>query len=171
MNDGLTILFTESSVSGIYETTMGSDLEVMAEKLDFSQLNEVQQKVLGEFEVGGIVDLSLVCNDQLIHELGGVAQVTIPCPEDGKWKVFYVSEDGNMEEMTVLQQTKDKIVIETNHFSAFALIRQNEDVVDSAQQGGVGWIVAVIVIIVVLGGSTAAFVILKKKNLLPWFKK
>jgi hypothetical protein len=123
--------------------------------------------------VAAIVDIELHCAGDLVHELGSKANITIPCPDadSGNWSVFYIDEDGKLEEMPVIEKQKDAIIVATEHFSTFVLAENVPHTDEATQNGGSGWWIALVIIVVLAGGAVAAYFILKKKDMLPAFLK
>ena len=138
-----------------------------------SELNDMQKSTLQSMNVAAIVDIELHCAGDLVHELGSKAYITIPCPDadSGNWSVFYIDEEGKLEEMPVIEKQKDAIIVATEHFSTFVLAENVPQTDEAAQNGGSGWWIALVIIVVLAGGAVAAYFILKKKDMLPAFLK
>lgn len=103
-----------------------SQLILRAEHSTPDRLTEPQQQALNSRRYVALVDVSLFCDDQTIHQLGGTATVTVPfSPDEGTdpthYTVYYLAEDGALEPMPTTFGD-GSITFTTEHFSVYTVL-------------------------------------------------
>ena len=107
------------------EAAQGDTVELTAEPYRVTDLTAKQQNTLQNKNVAAVIRLSLNGGEE-IHDLGGMAAVTVPfTPEKGKkaenYTVYYLSPDGKLEKMKTTVGDGELTFL-TRHFSDYTVM-------------------------------------------------
>lgn len=157
----------------VAEQTEGDTVELAVERVEATDLSKQQQNILKNKNVAAVVRIVLN-GDTAIHELGGIAAVTVPfVPAEGRslsdYAVYYV-DDGKLEKMKTVV-TNGNLTFYTTHFSDYTLVYEpttpskgNADT-DKSAPVSVGKVVlyTIICLILLAGGGVAIYLITKRQ--------
>ena len=138
--EGLKVTFEPQAITAITEQAKGETIEVRVVPVENYELNEEQQAVLQKHDVAVRVSAQIFSNGEYIGDFnGGKARIAIPFnPGHGKkaqdYHVYYVADNG---EMTLVPSAyADKhMIIETDHFSEYAIVYEGEEEEESVVTG------------------------------------
>lgn len=156
------LVVDKAAVKALLEQSQAESFTAQLERIDFSRFSKAQQAAVAGRKVGFALDLGIRGDDVDIHSFGdGIVTVKIPfAPDAGKaWDIFCLAEDGSAESLNAWVED-GQICFETNHFSVFALLYEQE-----AQTSGSWLIWAGIGAAIVAVGTTAVILLRKKKKM------
>ena len=130
-----TVVFDNEAVKAIKNGTNSADVDLKvksapAEALDISNivLTDTQKAAIAQESNAVVVELTLekggnkVCTAEGDGFGAGKATITIPYSgANASTKVYYVKENGQLEQMTVKGYTDSTVTFETSHFSHYVI--------------------------------------------------
>lgn len=130
-----TVVFDNEAVKAIKNGTNSADVDLEvksapAEALDISNivLTDTQKAAIAQESNAVVVELTLKTGGNKVCTAGGggfgTGKATITIPYSGanaSTKVYYVKEDGQLEQMTVKDYTASTVTFETSHFSHYVI--------------------------------------------------
>ncbi|MGI6361460.1 MAG: S-layer homology domain-containing protein [Bacillota bacterium] len=113
-----TIILDAEAAGDIVEQANGSDLKIELKEIDAVSLTEAQQQAIKSDDL--VVDINIYLGTEKVTEFNGI--LTVQFPYDGPLPVavWYLNDDGNLEELTCV--FKNGVVsFDLNHLSLYVI--------------------------------------------------
>lgn len=145
---GGTILLPEDCVTEILNQAEGDTIKFSLESIKKTKLTSAQKEAVGKFDNAELFDISLTSNGKKIctKELGGFGgeDVFILLPYEMKegenehnTKVYYVAEDGSLENIPALYiEGAKEFILEVEHLSVYAVLYSENAPENCARDSG-----------------------------------
>ncbi|MBP6021331.1 MAG: Ig domain-containing protein, partial [Candidatus Methanomethylophilaceae archaeon] len=154
-----------SAVLGNMSKNSGTTLKIEVVKVDKGTLSESQRDKVGD---GIVIDVNVTVGTTKVHQLGGKVKVSVPYElkpgqDAGNLKVWYLNDNGTLEEIPCTYDAKSKtVVFETGHFSKFAVMYAETAVDDTAP--ATDWTIIAIVAVVLVLAIAVAGVMFRRRS-------
>jgi len=161
-----TVTLDAAAVNTIVEaaqTAQSTTITLVVEEVAHEALTEKQQEAIKDMEPELVISAEILVNNQVVSDFkGGKAVVALPFePTEGKGEDYYVvfiSDDGKVEKMDT-KYVDGHLVVELEHFSEYAVVRDNVGGVDTADHSDIAVLALVMAVsaAVVVWGRKKAF--------------
>jgi len=143
------------------QTAQSATITLVVEEVAHEALTDKQQEAIKDMEPEMVISAEILVNNQVVSDFkGGKAVVALPFePTEGKgedYYVVYISDDGKVEKMDT-KYVDGHLVVELEHFSEYAVVRDNVGGVDTADHSDIA------VLALVMAVSAAVVVFNRKK--------
>ncbi|MBQ3203269.1 MAG: hypothetical protein IJB36_06490 [Clostridia bacterium] len=164
-----TVTLDASVLATAAEAAQGDTVELTAEPYRVTDLTVKQQNTLQNKNVAAVIRLSLNGGEE-IHDLGGMAAVTVPfTPEKGKkaenYTVYYLSPDGKLEKMKTTVGDGELTFL-TRHFSDYTVMYEATKSASGKKSPAdikvLFVVLPIIALLLLIGGGVAIYFITKK---------
>ena len=178
-----TVVLDTAVLAKAAQAAKGDAVELTVTQQEITALTDQQQNQLKNKTVAAVISLSLNGGEE-IHELGGMAAVTIPVtPAEGHaltdYVVYYLTADGKLEKMKTTADN-GSLTFLTQHFSDYTVVYEPATTTatqapsqttpsteeDTAFPFAIGKVVlfSILALLIMVGGGVAIYIITKHQS-------